>query len=311
MITPPTVVSEQEYVSRRGDADFWRPYLVTILRRHGLIDARQEPVAGIGPTYPTFLYGDVVVKLFGFRRWWREGHAAERAAHAALAADPAIVAPRLLAEGQLFENAVDPWPYLITERAPGVAWHKAGLTADQRLMVAAELGDQVRRVHDLRPSGIATHRAWPYLDVVAAAERSSLPPHLIAQVDDYLARLGPFDPVFVNGDMMYRHVFVVDGHLTGIIDWGDAIVTDRHYELAKLHLDTFDGDKGLLRAFLAASDWPIARDFAQKGLAHALYRQAFGLVQHHSMDVFYKLPDRLPLQEIETLDQLALELFAM
>ena len=73
---------------------------------------------------------------------------------------------------------------------------------------------------------------------------------------DYLARLGPFDPVFVNGDMMYRHIFVQGGRLSAIIDWGDAIITDRHYELAKLHLDTFDCDKGLLRALLEASDWP-------------------------------------------------------
>jgi len=111
--------------------------------------------------------------------------------------------------------------------------------------------------------------------------------------------------------MMYRHIFVEGSRLTGVIDWGDAIVTDRHYELAKLHLDTFDCDKRLLRAFLAASNWPVDKDFARKALAHALYRQAFGLVQHHSMDVFYKVPDQFPLPEIETLDQLAMELFAV
>ncbi len=311
MIRPPAIDSEQAYVSWRGDADFWRPYLVEILKRQGLAGSRQVPEAGIGSTYPTFLCGDVVVKLFGFRPWWRQGHAAERAAHAALAADPAIAAPRLLAQGRLFEHADATWPYLVTERVPGVAWHKAGLTADQRLSVAAELGEQVRRVHDLRPAGITTHGDWPALNVVAAAERSSLPDHLVAQIGDYLARLGPFDPVFVNGDMMYRHIFVQGGRLSAIIDWGDAIVTDRHYELAKLHLDTFDSDKGLLRTFLEASDWPVNEDFAYKALAHALYRQAYGLVQHHSMDVFYKLPALLPLREIETLDQLAVELFAV
>jgi aminoglycoside phosphotransferase (APT) family kinase protein len=311
MLSWPVFVSEADYVAHRGDVGFWRPYLVEILGRHGLVDARHEPEAGIGPTYPTFLYGHVAVKLFGYRRWWREGQAAEQAAHAVLATDPAILAPRLLASGQLFENGRESWPYLISERVPGLAWHKAGLTAGQRQVVAAELGDQIRRVQALHPAGVTRRVAWPELDVTAAARRSSLPPQLVAQVDGYLARLGPFDPVFVNGDMMYRHIFVEDGRLSAIIDWGDAIITDRHYELAKLHLDTFDGDKGLLRAFLAASDWPVAGDFAQKGLAHALYRQAFGLVQHHSMDVFYKLPDQLSLQEIETLEQLAEILFAI
>ncbi len=311
MIKPPTFFSEQEYVARRGDAGFWRPYVIEALKRHDLLDAAIELEAGTGPTYPTFLYGDVAVKLFGYRRWWREGQAAEMAAHAVLAADPQIVAPRLLAAGRLFDRADTPWPYLIIERMPGIAWFKAGLTADQRASAATALGRQVRRVHALRPVGIARHDAWPGLNVTAAAEQSSLPAHLVAQIDDYLARLGPFDPVFVNGDMMYRHLFVEDGRLTAIIDWGDAIVTDRHYELAKLHLDTFDCDKALLRAFLAGSDWPVGRDFAHKALAHALYRQAYGLVQHHSMDVFYKLPALFPLQEIATLDRLANELFAV
>jgi aminoglycoside phosphotransferase (APT) family kinase protein len=46
-----------------------------------------------------------------------------------------------------------------------------------------------------------------------------LPPHLVAQIDDYLARLGPFDRVFVHSDLGHRHVFVETGRLTGIIDW--------------------------------------------------------------------------------------------
>jgi hygromycin-B 7''-O-kinase len=311
MISPPKFLSEQEYVSRRGDAGFWRPYVNEVLKRHDLHDCGADLEAGVGSTYPTFLCGDVAVKLFGYRRWWRQGYAAEQAAHAVLAADPQILAPRLLATGRLFEEARVPWPYLIVERMPGIAWFKAGLTAEQRLAIAAALGRQIRRIHSLRPAGIARHAAWPELDVTAAAERSSLPAQLVAQIDDFLARLGPFDPVFVNGDMIARHLFVEDGRLTAIIDWGDAIVTDRHYELAKLHLDTFDGDKDLLQAFLDASDWPVAGDFARKALAHALCRQAYGLVQHHSMDVFYQLPVHLALQEIETLDQLAIELFGI
>jgi len=41
-----------------------------------------EPVAGFNATYPTFLYGDLVVKLFGYLQPWRGSHAAERAAQA-------------------------------------------------------------------------------------------------------------------------------------------------------------------------------------------------------------------------------------
>jgi hypothetical protein len=76
-----------------------------------------------------------------------------------------------------------PWPYLITTRMSGVAWRNAELSTEQRLSVAAELGSQVRRVHALPPSGVATHADWPALNVAVAAEQSSLPPHPIAQID--------------------------------------------------------------------------------------------------------------------------------
>ncbi|WP_345003491.1 phosphotransferase family protein [Streptosporangium album] len=222
-----------------------------------------------------------------------------------------MAAPRLLGEGRLFDDAPGPWPYLITTRMSGVPWENAALSAEQRLAVAADLGRQVRRVHALRPSGIVTDAGWPPPNVAAAAERSSLPPHLVEQVDDYLARLEPFDRVFVHGDLTGRHAFVENGRLTGIIDWGDAIVTDRHYELCQLHRAAFRCDKALLRVFLDACDWPVGKDFPRQALGLALHRQARGLAQHHTMDVFEPVAAVLPLHDIATLDELATELFAV
>ena len=97
-------------------------------------------------------------------------------------------------------------------------------------------------------------------------------------------------------------MFVKDGRLVGIIDWGDTVVTDRHYELAALHFDVFRCDKELLRRFLAAYDWPTGEDFP---------RQALGLALLHRFDVFEPMASRLSLQEISTLDDLATELFAV
>lgn len=173
------------------------------------------------------------------------------------------------------------------------------------------VGRQVRRVHALPPSGVATDADWPVLDIAEAARRSSLPPHLAAQAADYVTRLRPFDRVFVHGDLTLRHAFVEDGRLTGIIDWGDATVTDRHYELCQVHRAVFHCDKALLRAFLDASDWPAGKDFPRQALGLALYRQAVGLVQHHSMDVFEPVARVLPLDDIGTLDELATELFGV
>ncbi|MHA1565258.1 MAG: phosphotransferase, partial [Alphaproteobacteria bacterium] len=157
----------------------------------------------------------------------------------------------------------------------------------------------------------AKHEDWQSLNVAAAAQQSSLPPHLIAQIEGYLEQLGPFDRVFVHGDLCANHVFVEQGRLTGIIDWGDAMITDRHYELIQLFRDMFSCDKGLLQVFLEAADWPVSKEFARQALGHALHRQAVGLAQHHSMDVFEPIAALFPLQDIATLDQLATDVFAV
>jgi aminoglycoside phosphotransferase (APT) family kinase protein len=311
MIAPPTFASLQEHVSRLGDIEFWQPYIAEILERHHLTDAGWQPAAGCNATYPIFLYGDVVVKLFGYSHAWRASHASERAAYALLATNPDIAVPRLLAEGQLYYGVDAAWPYLITTQMSGVSWRNAGLSAKQKFSVAADLGRQVRRIHALRPAGISTHADWSTVNVAAGAERSSLPQHLIAQIDEYLARLGPFDRAFCHGDLVADHVFVQNGRLVGIIDWGDAMVNDRHYELIQPYRDMFDCNKALLRVFLEASNWPVGKDFPRQALGLALHRQAVGLTQHHTMDVFEPIAALLPRQDFGTLDELATELFAV
>jgi hygromycin-B 7''-O-kinase len=311
MLSAPTFASSREYRSRAGDVDFWWPYLAEVLERHDLADARQEPVAGYNATYPTFLHGDVVVKFFGFVPAWRERHLAERGALALVATDPEILAPRLLGEGQSFDDVAAPWPYLITARVSGVALEDAAPSAEQRRSVAADLGRQVLRLQALRPSGVATDADWSSLNVVAAAERSSLPRHLVPQIDDYLARLEPFDRAFVHGDLVAMHTFVEGGRLTGIIDWGDAMVAERHFELIQLYRDMFGCDKALFRVFLQASEWPVGKDFPRQTLGLALYRQVVMLTQHLSGDVFEPIAAAFPLEDIGTLDELAVELFAV
>ena len=303
--------SSPDVAARRGDVAFWAPHLDEILGRHRLSGAGRAPVAGFNPTHPTFVCGDVVVKLFGSRPAWRVSHAAERAALVRLAADLSIPAPRLLAEGCLRDDPDAPWPYLVTSRVPGTSWREASLSARHRRAVAEELGDAVRRLHALPPSGVAAEGDWAPPDVAAAASRSSLPPHLVAQAGAFVARLPPADRVFVHGDLVAAHVFVEGGRLAGVIDWGDAMATDRHYELIQLQRDLFDGDKTLLRAFLDAGAWPMGEGLPHLALGHGLRRQALGLAQHGTMDVFEPVAARLPLHEIRTLEELATAMFAV
>jgi len=307
---PPTFASLDDYRARLTDADRWWPFLSEILARHDLLDARIEPVPGFNATWPTFVYGDAVVKLFGYLDGWRRAFTAERAALALVAGAPEIVAPRLIGEGQTFDGP-QAWPFLLTSRVTGRATEPDRPPDRLWPAIATELGRQVRRIQALEPSGVATPADWPEADVAAAALRSSLPRRLAEQAAAYVDRLPPSEEVVVHGDLVAMHVFVEDGHVTGLIDWADALVTDRHYELAQLFRDTFACDSGLFRTFLDASDWPIAPDFPQLVMGHALRRQALMHAQHTSGDVFMPIAAKYPLDEIATLDELADELFAV
>ena len=308
-MTPPGFVSDAHYVDRYGDTNFWGPHVAAALDQHGLPHTAEVIVSGGHGTYPTFLVGDVVVKLFGHVPTWREGYARERAAQTLLTSHPDIAAPRLLGWGALYEGAAAQWPYLISTRMSGVPWARADLTRGQQRAVVAELGSQMRRVHALPVPDAMSAVGHGNLDVAAAAEQSSLPRHLVEQVDEFLARMGAPDRIFAHGDLTASHVYVEDGRLAGIIDWGDAAVVDRHYEIIQPYRDLCACDKELFATFLDAYDWPTSEDFPHRALGMALHRQAHGLVQHLTMDVFEPIAARFPLDEIPTLDDLAKDLF--
>ena len=195
--------------------------------------------------------------------------------------------------------------YLVLERAAGRSLRDTGCTQ----AIAEALGRQLRRVHALDAPGVPTIDDWGPLDIGSAAAESSLPAPLAAQADAYVRRLPPGRPVFVHGDLCAAHVFV-DGGKPRLIDWGDAVIADPHYELIQLFRDAFDCDRSLLRAFLRAYRWPVHEDFAHRALSCALTRQAVGLQQHRSMDVFEPIAARFPPEDVATLDELAHLLFA-
>lgn len=312
MNVPPTFTSLQDHISHLGNVIFWRPYINEILKRHNLTNVEQELTAGFNPTYPTFLCGNIVVKLFGYSNSWLQRYTAEQAALALVATDQRIIAPRLLGYGHLYSNTQAPWPYLVMSKISGVAVSHVELTYQEKLKLAADLGKQVSYIQTLSgQTGISTDADWLGLDIAAAAKQSSLPPHLVAQIDSYVKKLKPEKPVFTHGDLCDQHIFVENGQLSGIIDWGDAMITDRHYELMQVYRGTFDCDKKLFRIFLEASNWPIDKDFATQVLGQALRRQAIGLAQHHGMDVFEPIAKQFSLNDIKTLDQLAVKLFAL
>lgn len=307
---PPVFVNDTDFRSRCMDPDFWWSYVQTVFRDASWhMDSPSQLELGIGGTYPTFLHGDIVIKFFGYLPHWRESFHDERAAHEVLAADSAVLVPDVRRSACLFPGEAESWPYLITTRIRGTSWHDASLDREQRLAVATELGHQIKRIQGLPPGDLPTMQRWRNLDIAAKVKASSFPQHLIPQIEAFLAGFAFANEAVVHGDLFSRHVFVNNGALTGVIDWGDAMFADRHYELAKLFLDTFACDKELLRVFLHAARWPVEHGFARQCMGMALYRQAIGSVQHLTNDVFYRLPALLPMEDMATIDELAEAVF--
>lgn len=305
-----TFHTNEEYYSTKSDISFWKPYITEVLEQNNIKQSLEKIKPGYNSTYPVFVLDDMVIKFFCHRQNWQKVYQKECAVHQALAQNQDILAPKIIVHGEEGKDE-NTWAYKISTRIAGDSWLLSEPSMDQQQTVMSALGRQLKLVHALPVDSAVIERIdnFEHLDVKAAALKSSLPKQLIPQIDEFLANLPPFDNVLVNSDIVFMHIFINQGHLSGIIDWGDAAVTDRHYELGKLCLE-FPGDKALLTTLLVAAHWPMTEHFAHQALGMALYRQAMGLTQHSTFDTFYKLPEAIKdFDSIKTLHELSNVLF--
>lgn len=309
-LLPVRLAAGETWAELRARSDVWLPLAFEALDRQELRLAR-DAFLGPGGSYPAVISDGIVVKFYGFAGEWRATWANELVAQERLALDERILAPQLLGSGKLFPGNEHPLPYLILERIAGTSWCDLTLTFAERSTVAAELGKQLRLVHALPCDGLPGIETWLAGTVGDGAQHGGFPSDLAASVDAWLPTVPVSPSTFVHSDLFVRHPFVQNGHLTGIIDWGDAMAADPHVELGKIHLDIFEGDKRLLRTFLDAYEWSIDDDFPRRCLAMALRRHAQILGQHGDGDVFYRVPELLAGRAVVSLDDLAFRLFGI
>jgi Ser/Thr protein kinase RdoA (MazF antagonist) len=217
----------------------------------------------------------------------------------------AIPAPKVLADGDLFDDDGTGWhwPYLIFERIPGVAIRELPAN-DDFAAIAEHLGEIAAAVHLLTPpADVRARDLLPRLraDAARRCEGFGLPAHLAAQVPAYLADALPPDTL-VHADITEDHLFVANGAISGVIDWGDAIVADPFYELPAVYLGALRGERPLLSAFLHGSGWLVDGDFARRALQGILEFQ---------FNAITGIRELLPVDDIGTLDGLAEALFTV
>ncbi|HHX64229.1 MAG TPA: aminoglycoside phosphotransferase family protein [Chloroflexi bacterium] len=316
----PTFDSIEQYGAAFTDATLWAPYVRAICERHGI--AAGEICAGLAGTFPTFKVGGrYVVKLFGDLFDGLRRYAIEMDVYDALIDLTAMPTPQYVADGALFDNGgAWNWPYIVSTCVPGISLGEArdALSIDGRCDLAYRLGECVRDLHGACvPHPRVLDASGDAFRILIRRQRAecvdhhqkwnSLPGHLLEQVDAYLA---PADELLstsapfrlIHADLTEDHVLghPHDGHwrLTGIIDYGDALVGDPGYELVALHLGAFACDKGMLRAFLRGYDdgaaWP---DMVWRAMSYSLL---------HEFDVLGQVFERYPAaRRVERLRDLA------
>jgi len=305
------------------DIGLWTPYIEEVCRRHGLSPAGPVSI-GVPGTYPAFIVGGRwLIKFFGRLFEGEQSFKAEREAGRLTALDPAIPAAQILASGELGGPGW-PWPYLVFTYVPGKS---LGEQLDQvsfrdRLRIAREMGELVRRLHALPLAGSAVfpNHYSGYIEFLetqrAACQRSqrgwgTLPARLLAQIERFIPRpqqlvntLRP--PHLIHADLTLDHLLgsITGGHwkTLALIDFGDSMTGDLLYELAALHLDLFQADRRLLYAFLESYGLP-PEEWA------GLPRRALAMALLHRFDVFAGLPGGM--LEADSLDELAQRLWGL
>ena len=291
----PLFTTIDEYRQRFLDVAYWKPYVAAICARHGYVPCSSIR-SGLPGTYPVFVVDErYVVKLFGEHFKGGARFPIERAMYAVLATERSIPAPTLLASGNVFLDGEGwPWPYLVTEMLPGTSFSTVEdqVAYQDKNALCRWLGPVMRCIHDLKPGySSSLHLTWETFERFVVEQRSdcrqrhqtwnTLPAHLIGQLDGYILPNTELlnhnaPPHVLHGDLNADHVLGsferTTWHPNGIIDFGDAMVGDRIYDLVALHIGLFHCDKHLLHTFLETygMDDGLHRDFVRRAMTMTL-----------------------------------------
>jgi len=263
----PAVDGREAYASCCCRSELWEPAVRAICRRHGLAttDLAACPVG----THIVFRVGSTAtVKLFA--PFWEGDVRAERAALSLVRDALDVPVPQLVAEGE-FEG----WPYLVLTWLEGrrldEAWPE--LTETERLGVAEELGLLLARLHAVPAAGADDLVVdWPSF---LSRQRAGCAAHhrapgyeaWVASMDDFLERapdplLGVRRPVLLHADVTREHLLLSKRNgrwtISGLFDFGDAMVGPREYEFVAACVDVVGGWPEANRLMLTSYGWTDA-----------------------------------------------------
>lgn len=169
-----------------------------------------------------------------------------------------------------YEGEITGWPYIIMTQLEGTLletlWHT--LDHNNKLIIMRELGSLIREVHSLSTQGLESIDChWKKFienQITGCIENhkiKKLSPTLLQQIPSYIdtvkgSLLEIEKPVILTGEYTPMNFLVthIEGvwHITGLIDFGDAMLGYYKYDLLGPGAFLIQGDKELLKVFLNA-----------------------------------------------------------
>lgn len=240
--------------------ELWHPALRVISQRHQLaLDALQRSAEG---THLVYLGDGVVLKLYAPP--WPKDFTAERRMLEHVDGRLPIATPRIVAEGEL-----EGWPYLVMTRLEGrlleQLWPTLDITERRRLL--AQIGELAAALHELPLLTTGDDPATAWASFVATRERTladkhaadGLPPAWVEDIERTVAALpsldrGTSDLACLHTDLQGGNLLVRKNgeqlELSGLFDFGDAMIGGREHELIAPAAFMAVGVPGGLRALL-------------------------------------------------------------
>jgi hygromycin-B 7''-O-kinase len=313
----PEIRTWAEWGKMFTDVQLWAPVVRAICCRESILC--QDVEAGYPGTHAVYIVDRAyVVKVYA--PFCREDYDLECDLYPILACNPQIPAPLLLAHGT-WRDRID-WPYIVMDYVPGrpIGEVQADIPPSNRVGIASHLGCILRQLHStpldpiraLDPSG----QDWQQFVrlrktefVREFREREVLPPNVIDQCAEWLEsvwnEVQAEHLVLLNGDVTEDHVLVErqDGtwRVSGLIDFGDALIGPAEYEWIALWFGALDCEAQSMRAFLASYDPDIRIDegFVRRAMALTMLHEfSAGIVRW----VLERLGDP-PVRCLEELEQ--------
>lgn len=257
-----SIKSFEEFETLKQNSNTFKHVVREILVRHHL---PLSPLTSFSEgSNIVFSYEDrLVIKLYP--PFHQDQFKSERLILKALEGNLSVKTPALKGEGEIAG-----WPYIIMTQLEGTLLETLWDTLDHhnKLIIMDELGSLIREVHSLPTQGLKSIDChWKMFienQIKACLDNhriKNLPLWFLQQIPSYIetlkaALLEIEKPVILTGEYTPMNFLVThfDGvwHISGLIDFGDAMLGHPKYDLLGPGAFLIQGNKDLLKAFLKA-----------------------------------------------------------